>query len=156
MTKTKTVHEVVKDLIKTLNVQISDYPHASSYKPLEYKSIGFTYWIRGDGKKFKSLGEIYPYLYGMRDKYEFDWSLFEYVPKFWEWLKLLPGAKCIGKVSDWAEHGELRDGILYRGVIFIYSGKKNSIIEFGSRGRFRNSSLWRIEKMDETSKISSQ
>jgi hypothetical protein len=156
MTKTKTVHEVVKDLIKTFNVQISDYPHASNYKPLDYKSIGFTYWVRGDGKKFKSLGEIYPYLYGMRDKYEFDWSLFEYVPKFWEWLKSLPGAKPIGKVSDWAEHSKPRDGILYRGVIFIYSGKKNSIIEFGSRGRFRNSSLWRIEKMDETSKISSQ
>lgn len=152
----KTMCKIVKNLIETFNMQVSGHPCASSFKPLDYKDVGFTYWIRGDGKRFKALGEIYPYFYELRDKYEFDWTLFEYIPKFWEWLKLLPGAKCIGKVSDWAEHGELRDGILYRGVIFIYSGKKNSIIEFGSRGRFRNSSLWRIEKMDETSKISSQ
>ena len=143
-------------LIETFNMRVSGHPCTSSFKPLDYKDVGFTYWIRGDGKRFKALGEIYPYFYELRDKYEFDWTLFEYIPKFWEWLKLLPGAKHIGKVSDWAEHDELRDGILYRGVIFIYSGKKNSIIEFGSRGRFRNSSLWRIEKMDETSKISSQ
>jgi len=86
-------------LIETFNMRVSGHPCTSSFKPLDYKDVGFTYWIRGDGKRFKALGEIYPYFYELRDKYEFDWTLFEYIPKFWEWLKLLPGAKCIRRID---------------------------------------------------------
>lgn len=152
---TKVVHGVVEDLIKVFNTQFSGYAYASSYRPLDYRSVGFTYWIRGDGKKFKSLGEIYPYSYEVRNRYEFDWTLFAYVPKFWKWLQSLSGAELVGKVSDWTEFGKLKDGVLYKGIVFICSDEENSIIEFGSKSEFNDSSLWRIERLNKTPNASS-
>lgn len=136
-----------KKLLKDFN-ESTDYNGISDFQPLSMSAPSFTYMTRMDGKRFRLLGTIYPFLYNMRDKYKFDRSLFKYIPEFWNWLELQPSAKYIGKASDWAESSEYRDAILYKNIIFIYSGEEYSIIEFGSRNRFKNSTLWKIEKLN--------
>ena len=147
------IYEMCRNLVIKFNESLGEEANEGipMFKPLDLKEPGWTYMTRMDGRRYRDLGQIFPYGFDLRGKYReelYKPERFKYIPMFWEWLKSRPGAKYIGKVSDWAESTGYRDAILYKGIIFIYGGGKNNIIEYGSRSRFRDSSLWKIKKPD--------
>lgn len=147
------IYEICRNLVIEFNKSLGEEANEGipMFKPLDLKGPGWTYMTRMDGRRYRDLGQIFPYGFNLRGKYReelYKPERFKYIPMFWEWLKSRPGAKYIGKASDWAESTGYRDAILYKGIIFIYGGGKNNIIEYGSRSRFRDSSLWKIKKPD--------
>jgi len=144
------IYEMCRNLVIEFNESLGEEANEGLpiFKPLDLKGPSCTYMTRMDGKRYRDLGQIFPYGFDLHGKYRdelYSPEGFKYIPMFWEWLKAKPGIR-IAEASDWAESTGYREAVIYKGIVFIYGGGKYDIIEFGSRSRFRNSSLWKIKK----------
>ena len=84
-------------------------------------------WTRGDGSRYKELSKIVS-----RDQ-------IDHIDNLWD--KIKSNGKDIGKMSD--EFASMPSGsaVLWDRIIFV---KRNNLIEFGSQGRLKNSSVCNI------------
>jgi len=137
-----TISSVVNDLVDNFNVSSS----GDTFIPLDVKSPGFRAWSKLDGTKYRDPGTIMvsPYL-SDSDMETNRWS--GYINKFYNYLRALPGAEDIGKISGEFRSSPYSDVLLYKNVYFALT--PYGVVEYGSKSRFKNTDVWKLKKIKE-------
>jgi hypothetical protein len=138
------MNQKVENIMMGIIIEISDMlPDTETGGVLHLTAPGWTWWMRGDGTRYKEPGKIraqdlkgtYGDINGkvLSDK---D-SVLNYA---WDLLKSKKGAKDIGSVRGEFGSDPFDPAIRLKGVLFI---KRGYAIEYGSTSRLNNSSVWR-------------
>jgi hypothetical protein len=137
------MNKKVNNIMTSIIIEMSDDLPDTETRVLLYLSApGWTWCTRGDGTRYKEPGKIraqdlkgtYSDINGtlISDK---D-SVLNYA---WDLLKSKKGAKDIGSVRGEFGSDPFDPAIRLKGVLFI---KRGYAIEYGSRSRLNNSSVW--------------
>jgi|TARA_R110000851_G_scaffold26079_2_gene74328 hypothetical protein len=129
-----------------INAEMVDMlPDIESGRLLTVESPGWTWWVRGDGTRYKEPGKIraqdlkgtYGDINGkvLSNKH----SVLNYA---WDLLKSKKGAKDIGSIRGEFGNDPYNPAIKLKGVLFINRGYA---IEYGSLSRLNNYRVWHIK-----------
>lgn len=105
-------------------------------------------WTRGDGVRYKELSKIVTYhtdseydnkennrdLGNLPDNIVTNNDALDYL-----WDKIKANGKPLGQMSDEFKSMARNDAVLWNGIIFV---KRDFSIEYGSKGRLKNSDVW--------------
>tara|TARA_R110001592_G_scaffold356251_1_gene657712 strand:- start:353 stop:817 length:465 start_codon:yes stop_codon:yes gene_type:complete len=135
---------LTNDLVKQYRkeVKTNEYDYAMS------ATMSSKMWTKMDGSKYKEPGKFKVRINNQDDREAVEKKR-QVQSNFWPWLLKQSGVKSIGKVSTEFRNAGYDDAVEYKGTVFIKRKEtdKHTITEYFSKGRFKNSGMWKLSNV---------